>query len=129
MSNHTINVRVKQKRDTDSNWQSKNPTPLNGEIILVDMSDGELRTKIGDGVSTYLQLPFIDEPLRNLIDDVDAKVDTVHGLVGDTPVSEQIAKSGSFLPAVTIDNNGQFLRVVDGAWAATSVSNAEEASF
>lgn len=36
---------------------------------------------------------------------------------------------GSGLPAVTTDNNGQFLRVVDGVWAAATVPNAEEASF
>lgn len=33
------------------------------------------------------------------------------------------------LPTVTADNNGAFLRVVDGAWAATTLPNAEEASF
>lgn len=32
-------------------------------------------------------------------------------------------------PAVTADDNGKFLRVVDGAWSAVAVSNAEEASF
>ena len=91
MSNEkNIIARIKQKRDTESNWQSKNPKLLNGEVILVDMSDGELRSKIGDGTSTYSQLSFTDEPLRNLIDDVEAKVDEVHDLVGDTSVSEQI---------------------------------------
>lgn len=30
---------------------------------------------------------------------------------------------------VTSANNGQFLRVVDGAWAASAVPSAEEASF
>ena len=91
MSNEkNIIARIKQKRDTESNWQSKNPKLLNGEVILVDMSDGELRSKIGDGTSTYSQLSFTDEPLRNLIDNVEAKVDEVHDLVGDTSVSEQI---------------------------------------
>ena len=33
------------------------------------------------------------------------------------------------VPTVTTDNNGQFLRVVNGAWAAATVPNAEEASF
>lgn len=32
-------------------------------------------------------------------------------------------------PAVTTSDNGKFLRVVNGAWAAVSISNAEEASF
>ena len=33
------------------------------------------------------------------------------------------------LPTVTTANNGQFLRVVNGAWAAATVPSAEEASF
>lgn len=37
--------------------------------------------------------------------------------------------SGGGLPDVTAADNGKFLRVVDGEWAAATVSNAEEASF
>lgn len=33
------------------------------------------------------------------------------------------------IPTVTADDNGKFLCVVDGAWAATTVPNAEEESF
>lgn len=63
----TIAARVKHKRDTSANWTSNNPVLLNGEIILVDTADGELRFKVGDGTKRYTQLPFTDEPLRNLI--------------------------------------------------------------
>ena len=61
------NVRIRYKRDTSSNWTRNNPVLLNGEIILVDTAEGELRTKIGDGVKTYTQLPFNDEALKSLI--------------------------------------------------------------
>lgn len=37
--------------------------------------------------------------------------------------------TGAGVPAVTTANNGQFLRVVNGVWAASTVPNAEEASF
>ena len=63
----TLKARLKLKRDTSANWTSKNPVLLNGEMILVDTADGELRTKVGDGVKTYTQLPFCDEYLRSLI--------------------------------------------------------------
>lgn len=33
------------------------------------------------------------------------------------------------IPDVTAEDNGKFLRVVNGAWAASTVPNAEEASF
>lgn len=36
---------------------------------------------------------------------------------------------GAGLPVVTADDNGKFLRVADGAWAAVTISNAEEVSF
>lgn len=68
MANEKIfNSRIKLKRDTSSNWTSNNPVILNGEIILVDTAEGELRFKIGDGVKTYTELPFEDEVVRNLI--------------------------------------------------------------
>ena len=35
----------------------------------------------------------------------------------------------SSLPDVTTADNGKFLRVVEGQWAASTVPNAEEASF
>ena len=58
MYNMSIDVRIKNRRDTDANWISKNPVLLDGEIILVKDGEGNTRLKIGDGVSTYTQLPY-----------------------------------------------------------------------
>lgn len=66
-----INARIALKRDTSANWTNYNPVLLNGELILVDTAEGQLRAKIGDGTKTYTQLPFTDEALRALITDVD----------------------------------------------------------
>ena len=57
----TIKTRIKQRRDTSANWESKNPVLLNGEVIIVDTANSETRTKTGDGTKTYTQLPFDDE--------------------------------------------------------------------
>lgn len=62
-----FNTRIKQRRDTSANWTSANPVLLNGEIILVDTAAGDTRKKIGDGVSTYSQLPFEDEKLESAL--------------------------------------------------------------
>ena len=62
---------IRQKRDTAANWTNHNPVLLNGELILVDTAEGQLRVKIGDGIKTYTQLPFMDEALRALITEVD----------------------------------------------------------
>ena len=45
------------------------------------------------------------------------------------PLDEKYLPDNVKTPAVTTDDNGKFLRVVDGAWAAEAVPNAEEASF
>lgn len=66
-----INARIALKRDTSANWTNYNPVLLNGELILVDTAEGQLRVKVGDGTKTYTQLPFTDEALRALITDVD----------------------------------------------------------
>lgn len=95
MALYEINGRIKQKRDTAANWEAKNPVILNGEIVFVDTSAGELRAKIGDGVKKYSQLPFSDEVLRNLITEktstiTNAQIDAICGS------SVTIAKGVSF---------------------------------
>ena len=67
MAQKIINARAKNKRDTSANWTANDPVLLDGEIIIVDTADGEVREKIGDGIKTYTQLPFSDEKLRNLL--------------------------------------------------------------
>ena len=76
--NHEFNVRVQTKRDTSSNWTSLNPVLLNGEIIIVDTAEGDVRLKIGDGTSVYTALPFLDEYLDL---NTFAKTDDVYDLV------------------------------------------------
>ena len=43
--------------------------------------------------------------------------------------NNQVAWSAKELPAVTASENGKFLRVVNGAWAAVSIANANGGSF
>lgn len=69
MAQKHFDTRIQWKRDTSSNWTANNPVLLNGEIIIVDTDNGEIRFKIGDGVKTYTQLPFEDEAIRNLINE------------------------------------------------------------
>ena len=62
----------------------------------------------GGGVSSWNDLsdkPFIPTKVSDLEQDVD------------------------MIPEVTSEDNGKFLRVVDGAWAAVSVPNAEGVGF
>ena len=67
MAQKNLNTRISWRRDTSANWTLANPVLLNGEIIVVDTAEGEVRFKIGDGSKTYTKLPFEDEVIRNLI--------------------------------------------------------------
>ena len=67
MANRNINAILKLRRDSAANWETKNPILNDGEFITVYTASGAIRHKIGDGVKTYSQLPFEDEPLYNAL--------------------------------------------------------------
>lgn len=63
--NWILNTRIQQKKDSDANWTTKNPILLLNELIIVELETGECRFKIGDGLNSYKDLPFLDQQLRN----------------------------------------------------------------
>lgn len=62
-----IEAVIRLRRDNDYNYEKIKDTfvPANGEVVLVDTAKDGLRAKVGDGISTYAQLSFIDADLRN----------------------------------------------------------------
>ena len=55
-----------------------------------------------------------------------------YNILGDGAFTHRVEADStetSTLPPVTIENNGQFLQVVNGAWAAVTVGQAEEVLF
>lgn len=75
----TLNTRVQSKRDTSANWTQNNPVLLDGEVIVVDTNSGDVRFKVGNGTSTYTQLPFQDEAIYN---ELNTKLTTPSGNQG-----------------------------------------------
>lgn len=62
MSKGTVHARIQLKNDTESNWNKSSFVPLPGEVIIYN-EDGThpfFRIKIGNGVLTVPELPFID---------------------------------------------------------------------
>lgn len=55
MAENTLDVRIKQKYDTEANWSSKNPILLSGEVAI--SSDNGLY-KVGNGTSTWSSLSY-----------------------------------------------------------------------
>ena len=78
-----LNLRIKNRRDTDANWKSRNPVLLDGELAIVASGDGNPRLKIGDGVSTYSQLPYkiFDSVAYPVSENVTLSVDNIKNIV------------------------------------------------
>lgn len=57
MADNTIDVRIKQKIDTESNWSKNNPILLKGEKGLIE---GTGKYRIGDGKSKWSDLPLYE---------------------------------------------------------------------
>lgn len=113
---NTLNTRIKNKRDTAANWETKNPVLLNGEIILVDTNAGEVRMKIGDGIKTYTQLPFIDETIKNQLSgklnkaDVDSELSiTSENPIQNKAITKEINSITNKLPQVHFVNELPFI--------------------
>lgn len=71
----TFDTRIQTKKDTLANWMQYDPVLLDGEDILVEMDDGEIRRKVGNGTSKFSELPFSDETIKSAIN---AKADAKH---------------------------------------------------
>lgn len=64
-----LNAVIQLRRDNDYNFKKVENSfiPANGEIVLVDTAKDGLRAKVGDGYSTFAQLQYTDEDLRNTV--------------------------------------------------------------
>lgn len=77
MPNIGFNARIKHRRDSETNWSTNNPALLNGECVIVDMDDGSVRIKIGDGVNNFTSLPYVDDDLRDAISSLSYKIQPI----------------------------------------------------
>jgi hypothetical protein len=75
MSNNNTGGVVVLRRDNDYNYKKVENTliPAYGEVCLVDVAGYGLRAKVGDGVSTFAQLPYTDEVIMQNIDSLITK--------------------------------------------------------
>lgn len=64
-----LNATICLRRDNDYNFDAIRDTfiPANGEVVLVDTATKGLRAKVGDGVSTFAELQYIDDDVRKSV--------------------------------------------------------------
>ena len=112
MAEKNMKARIVHKHDIEANWlKATNFIPMKGEIIVYDIDDiyNYERFKIGDGKTLVSELPFYDDALKEYVDSkidvelsdtsenavqnkvVNAAISNLNTLVGDEPVSAQIA--------------------------------------
>lgn len=94
-------------RDTDEHLTESNPILADGERIIVQMSDGSTRLKIGDGKSDYKSLSyFVDK------DYIDEK-DTIPDHTSNKPISFAITGVDGDNFVVEISNGDSDRTIVD----------------
>lgn len=68
MADNIVNARIQLKNDTEANWnQAVNFVPRKGELIILNAESGQNvdemrqypRFKVGDGITTVVNLPII----------------------------------------------------------------------
>ena len=77
MSQQQINARMQQKHGTEAEWLAHNFVPKSGEIIVYDRdtSYSYERMKIGDGIQSVISLPFVDQPIQELVEKLSKSID------------------------------------------------------
>ena len=98
MANNNFYARIQQKIDTEENWnKAVNFVPLKGEIIIYDIDSAHdyKRIKIGDGVTTVINLEFVAD-----INDLGAITIDIEGATEGTAIGVNADTFGGY----TIDS-------------------------
>jgi hypothetical protein len=125
MAENTINVKVKQRTDTESNWASKNPVLLKGEMAI--SSDKNNKYKIGDGTSVWSVLSYAKADLSK--SDVTTALgytppttNHTHNYAGSSSVGGAANSAVKLATARTVSNTEDF--VMSFSYDGSANSNA-----
>ena len=107
----TINATIQLRRDNEYNFEKVKTSfvPANGEVVLVDTAKNGLRAKVGNGVSTYGELQFTDEDIRNAV---------LHGYLLDGNFYKTLNKDGLIAQMINklyIDDSTQKIYFFNGS--------------
>ena len=123
MADKTINVRFKQRYDTEANWKSANPVLLSGEMAI--SSDKNDAYKVGDGIKKWSELSYAKQALTKT-DVTDAlgytppTTDTKYSAFkGATSLN---AGEAGLVPAPIAGAQTKFL-CADGTWRTPGMQN------
>lgn len=141
MATKTLTTRIALKTDTTENWAASTLVLLKGEQAIEIPKSGEYKIKIGDGVNTFKDLPYVTmtpTEIKNLINSgavqtVSLSSGTNNGTVKltvDGTVTDNIAVKGLGSAAYTNSNayatagHGHSISGVSGLQAALDSKSA-----
>lgn len=70
MATKELDVKIKLQRGSYDDFYSSNPVLLKGEFCVVDVAPNNVRVKIGDGTTSWRDLPYYDEDFVRSNDDI-----------------------------------------------------------
>lgn len=102
------NTRIQQKADTQSNFESANPVLLENELVIVFMTDGSIKFKVGDGTSSFNDLEYTDKYLEEVINTLSQNIQDFTTLLLQIQNSKANTESPSFTgtPTAPTANSG-----------------------
>lgn len=110
MATNTIKTRIQLKNDTEENWNKAiNFVPLKGEVIIYSADDAHpfCRLKVGNGITTVSDLPFIHS---NTLDK-ELIIGTTAQLNSDISYIPQKGEVRLYLDKTTITQDGQTITI------------------
>lgn len=125
-----IKIRISQKNDTTARWGSSSLVLNLGEIGIERKTDGTCAMKIGDGVKTWSQLPYLEANAADVPDwaksDIPVDQSTGNGFIKTVTVSDNhvsferanlavsngTAESGKYISEISVAADGTTVNVV-----------------
>lgn len=77
MGINNLNIELTSSRDTEANWKANNPVLPEGNWAVVDMPNGYVRIKVGDGNTSFIELPYTDEQISEDLDLLQGELERV----------------------------------------------------
>lgn len=65
---------TQHRRGTTAEWVATGVIPMSGELIIVLDEDGVRKLKIGDGVTTFTDLPFITDNISRIVNSLNVQL-------------------------------------------------------
>lgn len=93
MANNTLNTRIVICNDTTANWGTSQKVILKGEYAIEFPKNGEPKVKIGNGVDTFTNLPYITNTPTEITNAINSAVNAAKHTHSNKAILDAITAS------------------------------------